>query len=251
VAGYAARALALKKTRLGEADLIVTFLASDGRQLRAVAKGARKTTSRFGARLEPFSVVDLMLAEGRTLDIVTEAQTVRRHNALCADLDRLSAGSVVLDFADKVSVECQSEARLFELAITALDVIETAPVDALPVLIAAFLLKGMAMLGYRPALSACAACGRQLSDAGAWRFSLEAGGVVCAGCVSEGLATTRVSADAVQALSALLWARLAEVDVLDLCPSSVAECLSLVRSFVAYHVPARMKALEMYGAGMS
>lgn len=248
MASYRARALSLKKTRLGEADLIVTLLAEDGRQLRAVAKGARKTTSRFGARLEPFTVVDLLLAEGRTLDVVTEAQTVRRHDALLADLDRLEAASVVVDFADKVSVECQGEARLFALATTALDVLETAPCAVLPALVAAFLVKGMAMLGYRPTLSVCASCGESLPAAGLARFSPPAGGAVCAACAGA-LAATRVSVATLAALAALLRARLAEVEALGLPTPVVAECLTLLRDFVAFHVPARMKALELYGAG--
>ncbi|TLM78904.1 MAG: hypothetical protein FDZ70_03415 [Actinobacteria bacterium] len=68
---YSARALVLRKTKLGETDLILTLLAEDGRQLRAVARGARKPGSRFGARLEPGAVGDLLLHTGRTLDHVT------------------------------------------------------------------------------------------------------------------------------------------------------------------------------------
>lgn len=246
MASYRARALALKKTRLGESDLIVTLLAEDGRQLRAVAKGARKTGSRFGARLEPFTVADLLLSQGRTLDIVTEAQTARRFDGLTTDLDRFSAASVVVDFCDKVSVECQTEPHLFALSTTALEVMENAPVEALPALTVAFLLKGMGMLGYRPALTACASCGGAVPAAGAARISLQAGGVLCSGCAQSAASTTRVSAGAVSALSALLWARLAEVPGLEMPRPLVAECLGLVRMLVTFHVPARMKALEMY-----
>ena len=76
---YPARALVLRKTKLGETDTIVTLLASDGRQVRAVAKGLRKPGGRFGARLEPFAVADLLLHTGRSLDVITEARTVATH----------------------------------------------------------------------------------------------------------------------------------------------------------------------------
>ena len=131
MASYQATALVCRKTKLGETDTIVTLLASDGRQLRAVAKGLRKPGGRFGARLEPFAVVDLLLHEGRNLDIVTEARTVSTHSALREDFDRSAAAMVVVDLLDKVAVEGQAEPQLFAMATTTLDVMETAPLESL------------------------------------------------------------------------------------------------------------------------
>ena len=70
---YNARVLVLRKTKLGESDLILSLLAQDGSQIRAVAKGARKPTSQFSSRLELYSQADVLLAQGRSLDIVKEA----------------------------------------------------------------------------------------------------------------------------------------------------------------------------------
>lgn len=250
-ATYRARALALRKTKLGEADLIITFLAEDGCQVRAVAKGARKTKSRFGARVEPFSVVDLMLARGRSLDIITEVDSVASHDALRGDLDRLSAASVVADFLDKVSVECQTEERLFALATTTLDVMEVSPVADLPALVIAFLVKGMSMHGYRPQLASCASCAGAHADghAATVRFSLSAGGVMCASCAGDDPSALRVSADVPVALGALLGAKMAEVGGLGIPERVLRDALGLLRAFVGYHVPSRMKALDMYGGG--
>ena len=125
MATYPTRALVLRKTKLGETDTILTLLASDGHQVRAVAKGLRKPGGRFGARLEPFAVVDLLLHTGRSLDIVTEVQTVATHALLREDFDRSAAASVVVDVLDKISVEGQPEPQLFALSTTALDVMET------------------------------------------------------------------------------------------------------------------------------
>lgn len=252
MATYRARALALRKTRLGESDLIVTLLAADGCQIRAVAKGARKTTSRFGARLEPFSVTDLLLARGRSLDIITEAECVASHEALRTDYDRTTAASVVADFLDKVSVECQAEEQLFPLGVTTLAVMESAEIDALPALVAAFLVKGMAMHGYRPQLGACAACGEPFSAgrAAAKRFSLDAGGILCAECVGADPAALKVSAELAETLTLLLRSKMSDVAGAALQAAKVKEALVVVRAFVGYHVPARMKALEMYVGGM-
>src|SRR5450756_700314 len=85
VPSYPLRALVLRKTKLGEADLILTLLADDGRQVRAVAKGARKTKSRIGARAEPFTVLDLLLHEGRTLEVIGEAEIVASNDRIRQD----------------------------------------------------------------------------------------------------------------------------------------------------------------------
>ena len=245
VSTYRIRALALRKTKLGESDLIVTFLAEDGCQVRAVAKGARKTTSKFGSRLEPFTVVDLMLARGRTLEIVTEAEAFVRHDAIRGDYDRLRAASVVADFLDKVSVECQADSQLFPLSAAALDALDTASVEALPALVAAFLVKGMAMHGYRPQFGCCVECGCALTRTET-SFSLAAGGMACAGCAGRDPSEARVSPDVANVLAALLRSRFGEVPDLALPVPLVRETLGLLRAFVNHHVPARMKALDAY-----
>jgi DNA repair protein RecO (recombination protein O) len=245
VSTYRIRALALRKTKLGESDLIVTFLAEDGCQVRAVAKGARKTTSKFGSRLEPFTVVDVMLARGRTLEIVTEAEAVARHDGLRADYDRLRAASVVADFLDKASVECQADSQLFPLSAAALDALEIGDVRELPALVAAFLVKGMAMLGYRPQFAACIECGCALTREET-SFSLATGGMACARCAGSDPSEVRVSPDVATVLAALLRSRFADVSGLGVPPTLVRETLGVLRAFATHHVPARMKALDAY-----
>lgn len=243
---YRIRALSLKKTKLGESDLIVTMLAEDGCQVRAVAKGARKPGSRFGGRVEPFTIADFMLHTGRTLETITDVEIVSSHAALRGDYDRAQAASVVADFLDKATVECQTEERLFALAGATLDAMETAEGDLLLALVVAFLLKGMAMHGYRPQFDACAACSEAV--AGEAPFSLESGGPVCEGCAGDGAGPdfARLPEGARNALRALMSARMAEVGELGVPRPVLAEALAVVRAFVVYHVPAKMKALAMY-----
>lgn len=243
---YRTRVLALKKTKLGESDLIVTLLAENGCQVRAVAKGARKTSSKFGARLEPFSVCDVMLATGRTLEIVTDAETVVSNAVLREDYDRSSAGSVVADFLDKVSVECQTEERLFGLAVTTLDVMTTARVEDLLAIVVAFLVKGMAMHGYRPQFDACVSCGCASPSGG--RFSLDLGGPLCEACCGDQADTVSADESTRSALRALLGARMADVPGLKVPRPVALSGLRLMRGFAAYHVPARLKALDLYCA---
>jgi DNA repair protein RecO (recombination protein O) len=241
---YPLRALVLRKTKLGETDTILTLLAADGRQVRAVAKGLRKPGGRFGGRLEPYSVVDLLLATGKSLDVITEAATVVAHGGLRDDLDRSAAASVIADLLDKISVEGQAEERLFALSTTTLDVLDTAPPEALPAVVTAFLVKAMAMHGYRPEIDACAACGSELGDSRA--FSVVAGGALCPRCAESDASAVRFGAEGRAWISALLSARMVEVADLGMSPDAVADCFTLVRAFITYHVPARLKALDYY-----
>ncbi|MGV8082801.1 MAG: DNA repair protein RecO [Coriobacteriia bacterium] len=241
---YPLRALVLRKTKLGEADLILTLLASDGRQVRAVAKGVRKPGSKFGARLEPFAVVDLLLHTGRSLDIVTEAVTVSSHAAVREDLERSAAAAVVADLLDKISVEGQGEERLFGLASATLDVVGTGPAEALSALVVAFLVKAMAIHGYRPELRICARCGADAAEGRS--FSAAAGGTLCAECAEIVPGATTLGPEGRAWLERLMFARMHEIPALDMPKSAVADCFALMRTFVAFHVAARLKALDFY-----
>lgn len=244
---YRLRALCLKKTKLGEADLIVTLLAEDGCQVRAVAKGARKPGSRFGGRVEPFTVADFLLHTGRSLEAIADVEVVRSHAPVREDYERAQAASVVADFLDKVSVECQKDERLFALADATLQVMEDAGEETLLALVVAFLLKGMAMHGYRPQFTACSSCGSPVE--GECRFSLESGGPVCPECVAQaGPEWMPLGEGARMALAALMAARMSGVAALEVPRPVLVEALGVVRAFVAYHVPARLKALGMYWA---
>ena len=242
---YPMRALVLRKTKLGETDTILTLLAADGGLVRAVAKGLRKPGGRFGARLEPYAVCDLLLNTGRSLEIITEAQTVASHSGLREDLDRSAAASVVADLLDKIACEGQAEPRLFALATTSLGVMETAPVDALPALVIAFLMKAMAMHGCRPQLESCACCDGELPETSDV-FLVSSGGAVCPACGARDGSTIRFGSEGRAWLMALLGAKMADVAGMEMPPAAVADCFALVRAFIGYHVPARLRALDYY-----
>lgn len=244
---YPLQALVLRKTKLGETDTILTLLAADGRQVRAVAKGLRKPGGRFGARLEPYAVCDLMLNTGRSLEIVTDARTVSSHSGLREDIDRSAAASVVADLLDKISVEGQQDARLFALSTTTLDVMETAPLSALPALVIGFLAKAMAMHGCRPQLESCACCAREVGES--HEFSVEGGGSLCPQCGALDGSSVRLDPAGRAWLERLLKARMSEIPSLGMPPEAVRECFALMRAFVSFHIPARLRALDFY-AGM-
>lgn len=222
------------------------MLASDGRQVRAVAKGLRKPGSRFGARLEPYSVVDLLLHTGRSLEIVAEARIVASHALLREDLDRFAAAAVVADVMDKIAMEGQEEPRLFGLSNATLDTLEACDPEAVPAVVVAFLVKAMAIHGYRPELDTCAACACAATEA--TTFSLAAGGTLCQACGDLDPATLSFSGPAREWLARLLSSTMAQVAESQMPRAAVSDCFALVRAFVSYHLHARIKALDYYAS---
>lgn len=165
--------MVLRTYRLGEADRIVVLCTAGRGKVRAVAKGVRKTTSRFGSRLEPTSHVAVQMYEGRTLDTVTQAESIDHHGAIRADLDRLAKASVLLEVVDQVSQEGEPNGGLYRMVVGALRAL--AARDA-ALLVPAFFLKVLALEGSSPLLDQCASCGTE-TDLVA--FDLSVGGALC------------------------------------------------------------------------
>lgn len=174
---YRDQGVVLRTIKLGEADRIVTLVTEGRGKVRAVAKGVRKTGSRFGSRLEPCSHVALQLYEGRQLDTITQAETLDHFRAIREDLDRLGRASLLLEAVDQVAQEGEENVRLYQMLVGALR--SLAASDS-PMLVPAFFLKLLALEGAQPMLEGCASCGADDVDPVA--FSPLDGGVVCAGC---------------------------------------------------------------------
>ena len=101
---YRDEGVVLRTHKLGEADRIVTLLTNGHGKVRAVAKGVRRTSSKFGARLEPFMVADIQFYEGRSLDTIQQAETIASYGAdIVDDYPRFTAASVMVETADKVT----------------------------------------------------------------------------------------------------------------------------------------------------
>jgi DNA repair protein RecO (recombination protein O) len=150
----------LRTQKLGEADRIITVLGRTTGRIRAVAKGVRRTKSRFGARLEPFTHVDLMLHPGRSLDVITQAEVIRPYGEpLTGDYPRYTAGVAMLETAERFTpVEKEPALRQLLLLIGGLRSLGEQEHDPRLVL-DAFMLRSLAVAGYAPALQECARCG--------------------------------------------------------------------------------------------
>lgn len=215
-ATYSIRALVLRKTKLNESDLICTFLAEDGSQIRAVAKGARKPTSSFASRLELFSIDDLLLAKGRNLDIVKEARLVEGFDPLRISLEHTACASSCVEFLDRVSQLGLKSPMLFALAQATFTHMSASDTRKAIQLTAAFLLKALSYAGVRPSLAHCVSCGEDttgyLEDANRMmHISYIEGGVVCDAC-HAGSDTVIVPAPMLSWAHSLLHATLDQID---------------------------------------
>jgi DNA repair protein RecO (recombination protein O) len=241
---YRDEAIVLRTQKLGEADRIVTLLARKTGRVRAVAKGVRRTKSRFGARLEPFTHVDLQLYAGRSLDIVTQAETLRPYGErLTGDYPRYTAGVAMLETAERFTPEEKEPAlRQFLLLVGGLRTLGGREHDPRLVL-DAYLLRSLAVAGYAPALDQCALCGSRqdtLDGQHSRAFAVAAGGLVCRSCRPPGAATP--SGPTVGLMTALLRGDWLAADVSE--QRHRVECSGLVAAYLQWHLEHSIRSLR-------
>ena len=229
---YRDQGVVLRTIRLGEADRIVTLVTRGHGKVRAVAKGVRKTKSRFGARLEPLSHVSLLLYEGRELDVVNQAESLDHFRSIRDDLDRVGRASSMLEAVDQVAQEREPSPRLYQLLVGGLRALAASDH---PLVLAAFFWKLLSLEGAHPLLDQCATCGAA-DDLAA--FELGEGGVLCRRC-RRGVP---VSPEALALLRRILGGGLAEALNEAPGPASV-ELEHLANRSVEYHLERRLRSL--------
>ncbi len=172
----------LRTYRLGEADKIVVFLTEQHGKVRAVAKGVRRTGSKFGARLEPLSHAALLLWQGRSdLDIVNQAEVIDAFRIVRGDLERVTRALSLLEVADQLAQERHPDRTLYQMLVGALRVLDDPAGD--PFLVPpAFFMKALVAEGAGPVLDACAACGEPEGAVELVAFDLTEGGALCRQC---------------------------------------------------------------------
>lgn len=232
-------AVVLRVQKIGESDRIITLLTRRHGRLRAVAKGVRRTTSRFGARLEPFGHIDLQIAQGRGLHTVSQVEGIDLYGKrFVADYPRYTAASAVVETAERLTpVEEEPALRLFLLTLGAVRAL-AAGERAATLLLDAYLLRAMGAAGWAPALTGCAVCGTP----GRHRaFSVPAGGLVCPDCRPPGAAHPAPA-------TLGLMAALAEGDwrVADAAEPPVRrECSGLVAAHLQWHLERGLRSLPL------
>ena len=236
----------LRSLRFSEADRILHLYTEDRGRIGAIAKGVRKTKSRFGARLEPLSHVDLVLHRGRgELQTVTAAQLVRSHREAREDYYRFSVGMIAAEAMLRLFSEEEANARAFTALTRFLDLLDNAPHVAerptLDPLGLAFQLKLLWLAGYLPHVSACAECGAEQEPLVG--YSTRAGGAVCARCAAatEALA---LASDGIAGIEALLARPLADASKIGLSERARRDALRVIAASYEYHGGFRLRTLS-------
>jgi DNA repair protein RecO (recombination protein O) len=243
---YRTEAVVLRSIRFGEADRVLHLYTADRGRVGAVAKGVRKTKSRFGGRLEPLSHVELMLHQGSgELQTITGVQLIRPHQSARDDYYRLSAGLIGAEAMLRLFTEQERNERAFTALTRFLDSLDETPHAAgrpsLDPLALSFQLKLLWLSGYLPHLTSCAECGAE--DAPLVGYSPSAGGAVCGACANRGNALA-LSAEGIEGIEALLASPLSDASSLGLSERAARDALRVVTASYEYNGGFRLRTLS-------
>ena len=242
---YRDDAVVLRVQKIGESDRVITLLTRRHGRVRAVAKGVRRTSSRFGARLEPFGHVDLQIAQGRTLHTVAQVEGLHLYGKrFIDDYPRYTTASAIAETAERLTpIEEEPALRLFLLTLGAMRALAESERPGTLVL-DAYLLRAMGVAGWAPALTECAVCGTP----GRHRsFSVPAGGAVCPDCRPPGAARPApVTLDLMAALATGDWP---VADAAEL--AARRECSGLVAAHLQWHLERGLRSLPLVDRGTS
>jgi DNA repair protein RecO (recombination protein O) len=234
---YRTEGVVLRTYKLGEADRIIVLLTRDHGQVRAVAKGVRRTTSKFGSRLEPFMSVDLQLAHGRNLDVVTQAQTKGAYgHGIASDYGRYTAATAIAETAERLTDIGEAGGAQYALVAGAFSALSR---DLHPseLILDSYLLRSLATAGWAPSFTDCARCAAPGPHTA---FSAPLGGAVCPVCRPPGAASP--SAATMDLLAALLTGDWTIADASE--GGARREAAGLVAAYLQWHLERGVASLK-------
>ncbi len=235
---YRDEGIVLRTHKLGESDRIVSIFTKGRGKVRAVAKGVRKTKSRFGARMEPPTHLQLLFYEGRELDIVTQAETVDHFRTIRDDLDRLTRAVAMLEAVDQLGLEGEPNEPLYQMLLGALRALSA---HRGPLVVPAFFLKVLALEGFRPVVDQCVECG---ATDDLVSFDIDSGGIRC----QDHRRGASLSPEALALLNDILGGRLGSA--LNVERSDVTlEVEHLAVRAVEHHLERRLRSIAVLDNG--
>jgi DNA repair protein RecO (recombination protein O) len=245
---YRTEAVILRRSDYSEADRIITLFTPGYGKVRVIAKGVRKTKSRLAGHLELFMRVQLLLATGRNLDIVTQAQIVEPYKRLSDNLRGLSYAYYVAELLDKLTLDEQENRPAYDLLVATLDALDRSDVPDL--VVRYYELHLLGFLGYRPYLFHCASCQEPLTEA-ADRWSIVGGGMLCLRCTSQDAHAFQIGLPAFKALRYLQREPIGAVEQLRLSESLRRELEALLRATIKPILERDLKSVAFLNAVQS
>ncbi len=235
---YRTEAVVLRRADLGEADRILTVYSPDHGKLRLVAKGVRRVRSRKAGHLEPFTRVELMLARGRDLDVVTQAQAIDLYPRLRDDLARLGHAAYAVELLDRFTVEEGESRSLYRLLVETLERLAAGARQPASI-VRYYELRLLDLVGYRPELFRCLGCGSEVRPQDQY-FSARVGGVVCPVCGPSRKDVQPVSLAALKVLRHYQRHGFEAATAPGLRPEVHAELERLMEGYVSYLLERKM-----------
>jgi len=243
MAKYKLKGIILKRTNFGEADRLLTIFTDKLGKVRAVGKGIRKQNSRLGGHLEPFCMGNLVIAEGRNLDIICEAEIIECFFDIRNNLKSTHISYYLTEAVDKLTEEGEKHQEIFDLL---LDILENVggPISE-DLLLSCFELRLLALLGFRPELEQCLKCHRKLSPAGNF-FDNSQGGLVCQRCQNNGV---KISNNTIKVLRIFLKNQLATLKKLKTTPEIQKETRKITQNYLDYISGQEFKSRRFLSVG--
>ncbi len=239
---YRTEALVLRRTDFAEADRLVTLYAPELGKLRVLAKGSRRPGSKLAGHVELFCHCSLLIAVGRNLDLIIQAQTISSFAPLRADLDLIAAAHYLAEFVDAFTAERIENQPLFTLLRGSLAMLAHA--RSPEILLRFFELHGLRLLGYDSEMERCVRCGREAAEAALSAFSAYAGGALCADCARQEAPVIPVSPAALEVLGSLQARDAGIVNCLHVPPSVAREAAAVLRYHIRYVLEHDLKSSE-------
>ena len=236
---YRDQAVVLRTQKLGEADRIITLFTKEHGRLRAVAKGVRRTKSKFGARLEPTSLVDLQIYAGKTFDIVTQAEAIENFgDSLASDYKNWTTANSILEAAERFTEnEHEPALQQFNLVVGALRALARGTYDS-SLILDAYLLRSLGVAGFAPSMTTCSKCDEPWPHK---YFSLVGGGSVCVTCKPSAAATPLPETlDLMANLMTGDWNQAVESE-----PKSRREASGLIAAYLQWHLERGLRSLPL------
>ena len=196
---YRTEAIVIRRSDFGEADRLLTLFSADRGKVRAIGKGARKPQSRKTGHVELFMRSKFLIAEGRDLDIVTQAEMVEAYPALRGDLVRATYASYIVELLDRFTVDDDPHADIYALLAAALGWLAESPADELLLPARYYELRLLSLTGFQPRLFNCLHCGEPIREQDQF-FSVDLGGLLCPNCAATDARARPVSAAAIKVM---------------------------------------------------
>ncbi|MEW6607673.1 MAG: DNA repair protein RecO [bacterium] len=238
---YATKGIVLRNQDLGEADKIITLFTEKFGKLKGVAKGVRKTTSKFGSSVEIFTCADYLLygKEGKDLDIITQAQIIHSFKEIREDLSKITTGSFIIELVDTLVAGREKDPLLFSLILQTLTWLKD---EQNEMIIPAFTLKIMTIAGLKPHFGeTCLLC-HNLINNDKLQFSSSQGGVICSGHqIKDGIMLTGSLNSLINQLLKLDIPRLKKIQVAKNLLSAITE---LMFDYLNYHLHKPLKSMN-------